>query len=329
MIEEYGQTGAGQPVQRIAISDGALSAGVLTLGAILQDLRLSGRPVTLGAQRLAAYDNGPMRYFGAVIGPVAGRIAGARGTIGDRSVQMEANEGPNALHSGSAGLHRQIWQVETHDAASVALRCVAAPGDGGLPGARVFRAVYALADGALRLTLEAETDAPTWINLTQHSYWHLGGPPGVDGHRLRIWAERYLPIDAATLPTGEITPVPDTAFDFRGGRALGPGDRLDHCFCVADAARALSTVAQVTGPDGTTLTLSTEAPGLQVHTGDGVSVPAELGLDGLGAPMRPGLALEPQDWPDAPSHPGFPSILLQPGTVWRRVSVFALSGGPD
>jgi len=353
MIAGFGTTQAGAEVRAVVLRAEGLAARVLTLGAILQDLRAGGRPLALGAPDLAAYDDGPMRHFGAVVGPVAGRLRDGRGPLGERADGLGANglganglgaDGsgaggaaelrldvgavPHGLHCGTHGLHRAIWDVEDITERAVTLATHAAPGAGGLPGARRFEARYALEPGALRLVLTAATDAPTWVNLTHHGYWHLGGPPGVDGHRLRIAAERVLPIDAETLPTGEVAPVAGTRFDFRVPRVVGH-DVVDNCFCLAEGERALTEVATLEAPDGTALDLATTAPGLQVFTGDGAATPGHEGHHGRPYAPRPGLALEPQGWPDAPNHPRFPSIRLDPGEVWRREMVWRIRPGPD
>jgi aldose 1-epimerase len=327
-MERFGTTRAGAAVHAVDLQDGVLTARVLTFGAILQDLRLEGRPLTLGAPALAAYDGGPMAYFGAVVGPLAGRVRNARAPLGGGHVALDSGDHPHALHSGTAGLHRAVWEVAEAAADRVRLVARAEAGAGGLPGARRFAAVYTLEKGALRLTLEAETDAPTLVNLTHHGYWHLGGPPGLDGHRLWIAADRYLPIDAETLPTGEILPVEGSRFDFREGRRLEADDTLDHCFCLAGRERSPVEVARLEAPDGTALVLTTSAPGLQVFTGDGVATRGHAGHGGAAYGARPGLALEPQGWPDAPNHRDFPPIRLDPGKVWRREIAWHVIAGP-
>lgn len=323
-MEQFGTTRTGREVHTVTLRRGMLVARVLTLGAILQDLRHAGRPLTLGADRLDAYDGGPMAYFGAVIGPVAGRLRRAQGRLGGETLSLRTGDHPHALHCGTAGLHAAVWDVDEAGEDHLRLVTRAAPGVGGLPGTRRFAATYRLADDRLRLVLEAGTDAPTWVNLTHHGYWHLGGPPGIDGHRFSVAADRYLPVEDQTLPTGQILPVAGTRFDFRRGRSLGPADRLDHCFCLSGAERPLTDVARLAAPDGTALTLATTAPGLQVFTGDGAATPGHEGHDGAPYGPRPGLALEAQGWPDAPNHAGFPSIRLDPGAKWRREIVWRI-----
>jgi len=326
-VESFGTTGRGQPVRRVALAAGRLRAGVLTLGAILQDFRHAGRPLALGAPDLAAYDDGPMRHFGAVIGPVAGRLRDARGRLGGAVLALPATGAPHNLHSAAAPLHAAPWQIAARTEAAVTLATTAAPGAGGLPGARRFTATYALAADTLTLTLTAETDGLTWVNLAHHGYWHLGGPASIDAHRLRVAAERALPIDADVLPTGEIVPVAGTPLDFRAPRPLG-GTALDTCFALADAPRAMTPAARLDAPDGTALEIATTAPGLQIFTGDGVATLGHATHHGAPYGTRPGLALEPQHWPDAPNHPAFPSIELRPGTTWTSVTTFRVCPAP-
>lgn len=322
-IADFGTTGDGARVRRVALAAGRLTAGILTHGAILQDLRLDGRPLTLGAPDLAAYDDGPMRHFGAVIGPVAGRVRDARAPLDGQVLALGDAPMGHALHSGAAPLHAKSWEIADAGPAHVTLLARAAPGEGGLPGARRFSATYALQEEGLRLTLAAGTDAPTLVNLAHHGYWHLGGPPGLDGHRLRIDADRVLPIDADTLPTGEIAPVAGTRFDFRAPKPLPP-EMIDNCFCLADAPRPRTPCARLEGPDGTALELATTMPGLQVYTGEGAATPGVPGHGGVPYGPRPGLALEPQFWPDAPNHPDFPPIRLAPGETWRSDTLFRI-----
>ncbi len=320
MHSTYGQTWSGQEVHRIELSGHGFRAHVLTLGAILQQFWIGNAPLTLGADALEPYDSsrpdpGPMRYYGAVIGPVAGRISGARGMLDGTEITMEATAGPNSLHSGAAGLNAKVWRIEQVSTQSVTLETTAAPGEGGLPGTRRFRATYALEEAGLRLGLQAQTDTATWINLTQHSYWQLLGAPTIDGHALQIAASRYLPLDDAVLPVGEIAAVEGTRFDFRESRQVHAGDRLDHCFCL-DTPGMGHVAARLVAPQVRALELWTDAPGLQTHT-----------IDAAVAPSRPGIAFEAQDWPDAPNQASFPSIRVGAGEAWRREMLFAVTAG--
>lgn len=321
----------GHPVQCVTLRSGNTLARVLDYGAILQDFRLAevAHPLTLGAQRVAAYA-GPMRYAGAIVGPVANRIGGACATVAGRSHRLPANDGSNTLHGGDDGLHAAVWRLREAGRDFVSLECWLADGAGGLPGNRTITVTYRVAPGVLDLEITARTDAPTLMNPAPHPYWNLDGTPDIAGHHLRIAAEHYLPTTAARLPTGERRPVDGTPFDLRAGRRLAPPEGFDHNFCLSDAARPLRPVAWLTGLSGLRMAVETTAAGLQVFDGAGFSSAPFAGLGGIAYAPHAGLALEPQFWPDAPNHPAFPSIVLGAGQTFRQHSrfTFAWAGEP-
>lgn len=325
-VDRAGTAADGQAVHAVTLSGGGLTLRLLTLGATVQDLRLAGVdwPLVLGAENPVAYA-GPLLYAGAIVGPVANRIAGARARIGGRLCRFEANEGPTLLHSGASGLHARIWRIETAGPDHAALACRLADGEGGFPGNRTIRAAFALAAPAtLTLTLTAESDAETLMNPAHHGYWNLDGTADTRGHRLTVRAERYLPVDTALIPDGPPRPVGGTPFDLRTGRRLAEAPPLDHTFCLAPARRPPAHAATLTGASGLRLRIDTTEPGLQVYDGRHLDVPPGAGLDGRGYGAFAGIALEPQVWPDAPNRADFPSALLRPGEDWRQVTRFRL-----
>ena len=326
-IRPFGHTRDGRAVDVIRISAGDLTAQVITFGAALQDLRLAGtpRPLTLGSDSLAAYE-GPLRNAGAICGPVVNRIAGAQAVIGGKRLRFDPNEGPNLLHSGDTGMDRQVWTVADTTADSVTLRIDLPDGLGGFPGNRRVTARYSIRKPAvLRLDITAETDRPTLMNPAPHSYWNLDGRATTEGQRLAVLADRRTVLDAALLPTGEVAPVAGTDFDLRGGTELTDRPRFDTNFCLAEAAQPLSRAATLHGRSGVTLDLWTTAPGLQVYDAQRLDSQPWPELTGQPYGNFAGVALEPQLWPDAPHHPGFPSIVLQPGETFRQETEIRLS----
>jgi aldose 1-epimerase len=317
-IRDFGHMPDGRLVRAVTIASAHLSATILTWGAALNDVRLAGidRGLTLGGPRIAAYV-GPMGYFGTLVGPVANRIAGARAVIAGTEHAFEPNEGTTLLHGGRTGTQARHWALEAADTGSLRLALVLEDGAGGFPGRRRLRADFAVAGMALTLRLEAETDAPTLMNLANHSYWNLDGTPTIAGHRLRIAADAYLPVTDRLLPTGEQRPV-SGAFDLRAGRALDLSEGFDHNFCLAPTPRGLTEVADLTGTSGVTLRLATTEPGLQVYDGRRLDSAPFAGHGGQPYGPFAGLALEPQRWPDAPQHPAFPPITLAPGETYRQ-----------
>lgn len=326
-VEDFGRTADGRPVHAVHLTGGELRATILTYGATLQDLRLAGTPwpLTLGSGSVAGYE-GTFAYVGQIVGPVANRIAGATAMIDGRRYRFAANEsGRTTLHSGPTGTHAQVWQIEATEGAAVTLRIELPDGLGGFPGNRTLRARFELvAPTALHLTLSAQTDAATLMNLANHSYWNLDGQDDTRGHVLSISADHYLPVDVDLIPLRP-APVGGTGHDFRAGRPLRSSVALDHNFCLWDAPRGLTPVATLTGARGVRLDLATTAPGLQVYDGRGLATAPWLGLTGQPYGPHAGVALEPQDWPDAPNHGTFPSILLTPGAEYRQSTVFSFS----
>lgn len=320
-MRHFGTTAAGQKVEAIDIAAGDLRATILTRGGILQDVRVEGidNAITLGSEDIADYEAG-MAYFGALIAPVANRLSQARAPIAGQIHAFPPNQnGTHLLHSGTAGAHTKIWSVIEAGDSAVTLACDLADGEGGFPGNRRIEARFdALPPATLRLTLRATTDAPTLMNIANHSYWNLDGSETWAGHRLRIAAEHYLPTDDDVIPTGEIAPVTGTQFDFRAGRVITPDDTaLDHNLCLSEGKRPLREVLWLTGTKGATMALATTEPGLQVFDG---RTPGKTG-----APVHEALAIEAQGWPDAPNNPDFPQIELAAGDRYEQLTEWRFS----
>ncbi|MCX8507289.1 MAG: galactose mutarotase [Rhodobacteraceae bacterium] len=330
-IRPFGTTRDGRAVDLIRLRGGELTVTLLTLGATLHDLRLAGTPwpLTLGAGSVAAYE-GPCRWFGAIAGPVANRIAGAQAMINGKLCRFEANEkGRTTLHGGATGTDAQVWTLTATTADSVTLTLELPDGLGGFPGNRQISACYRLTDPAtLRLTLRATSDRPTLMNLANHSYWNLDGSDQTGDHRLRILADHYLPTDADGIPLPP-APVAGTAFDLRKGRKLGQIPRLDHNFCLSPAPTFLRAVAELQGQKGVQMQLSTTAPGLQAYDGAGLGSHPFPGHMGHPHGPRAGLALGPQHWPDAPGRADFPPILLTPDEAYSQTSEWHFSRRGD
>lgn len=315
-ISDFGNLTDGQTVRRIALRRGALQVGVLTLGATLQAVRLDGvaHDLTLGSDRLADYQ-GDLRYHGVLVAPVVNRFTAARAPLAGQMHRFEANQdGLHTLHSGTAGSHLKVWQIAAASATTVTLTVTLPDGEGGFPGTRPVTATFSLPDEAtLRLQITATTDAPTLFNAANHSYWNLDGTPNWSGHRLQIHADRYLPTTDSFVPTGEVRDVTGTPFDFRQPRTISPAQPpLDNSFCLADRPRALTPVLTLTGHSGVTMSVATTEAALQVYDGRNAIRP--------GHGPHEGLAIEAQNWPDAPNHTGFPSIELHPGQTYSQTT---------
>ncbi len=320
-ITTFGATRTGQPVHSVTIGGGDLTATVLTYGAILQHVGLVGVPhgLTLGSDRLADYE-GELCYHGALIGPVANRIDNARTTLNGVPLAFTPNQnGQHLLHSGDVGTHRKIWTIAEAGPDHVTLTLDLPDGEGGFPGNRQIRATYQIdAPATLRLTLAASTDAPTLLNLANHSYWNLDGSDDWLGHSLIIAADHILPTDADLIPTGAIAPVAGTAFDFRQNRSLIPGQPpLDINFCLSHTKTALRDVATLTGQSGLAMRVATTEPGLQIYDAARTARPSKGYYEGI--------AIEPQGWPDAPNRNAFPSIEVTPDAPYSQTTEWRFS----
>ncbi len=321
-VSLFGTTPDGQEVQRITIASGELTVAILTWGAILQGVwpKDGTTSLTLGSENLQDYLSG-MRHHGCLVAPVANRFTGGVAKIGGVVHEFERNQaGRHTLHSGSTAAHLTVWDVGEVAVDRAVLQIALEDGRGGFPGNRRVRAEFAVRGAGLRLSISATTDRLTLFNATNHSYWNLDGTETFAGHHLKIAAESYLPTDADFCPTGEIRAVAGTEMDFRRERAVRPGEpALDHNFCLSMGQTHLRDVLWLTGSSGRSMTLATTEPGIQLYDARNARRP--------GHGLYEGLAIEAQNWPDAPNHPGFPSIELRPGETRVQVTEWRFSQG--
>ena len=303
----------------LTLTSGTLSAKIVPFGATLAGLFAKdvSYSLTLGFADPADFQRIPL-VAGAIVGPLANRLAGGVARIDGIVFQMPRNEhGRNTLHSGPEGLHRRTWHTVDASQDQVTLRCNLKHGECGLPGNREIEATYKLAGNRLSLHLTAQTDRPTLMNLAHHPYW------AVDHRaRLKVTSNRYLPVDADKLPLGRPSLVEDTQFDLRSARPIPT--ELDHNYVLGDAElESPKPVAVLQTPDYR-MKLETTAPGLQVYSG--AHLPKISNEKTTGWPIGPlsGVALEPQLWPDAPSHPNFPKVMLRPHTRWSQLTHYVI-----
>ncbi len=311
----FGTLPSGESVERHVLSSGRLRASGLTDGAILQTLEVSGVNVVLGLPTLEDYLT-RSRYFGAVVGRYGNRIAGGRFTLDGVEHRLPVNNGPNSLHGGVDGFDRRVWAASDVTDTSLTLTLTSPDGDQGYPGKLTASVTYTLTGDAIRLDYTAETDAPTVLNLTNHSYFNLAGGGDVLGHVVRIGAEHYLPVDDDKIPTGELAPVKGTPFDFTVPHAVGArfGGAYDHCFVLDGDITVVEPVS------GRTMEVTTTEPGVQFYAG-GM-------LDADATPYGPyaALCLETQHFPDSPNQPEFPSTVLRPGERYTSTTTYAFTG---
>lgn len=345
----FGTTPDGKDVTLVTLTNGhGITAKILSLGAALYALDVPDRAgkagdIVLGYPDLKGTFAKP-QYFGDTVGRYANRIAKGTFTLDGKPYHVPVNDGPNSLHGGKVGFDKVIWsvdKVESGPRPSVTLTYASPNGDQGYPGKLTATATYSL-DDKNELTIEytATTDAPTIVNITNHTYWNLAGEGSgsVMDQRLMIAGDAYLPTDATAIPTGEVRSVAGTDFDFRKAKAIGRdirdakeqqlvfGRGYDHNWVISrQEANEPREVARVSDPkSGRVLSLWSAQMGLQFYSGNF--------LDGTtsgksGGVYRQGdaFALEPQVFPDTPNQPDFGSARLEPGQTYRNVMIYKFS----
>ncbi len=344
---DFGQMPDGTSVGLYTLSNaGGMEVGLTAYGAIVTSIRVPDRDgqvgeITLGFDNLEDYLGGHP-FFGAVAGRYANRIAFGSFQLDGQTYTLATNNGENHLHGGVEGFDKKVWNAapfDGADGAGVVFTYVSEDGEEGYPGRLEARVTYTLTDAnVLRIDYEATTDAPTVVNLTNHTYFNLkdaGQTPILD-HELRLNADRFTPIDAGLIPTGELRQVDGTPFDFRSPERIGAridaddtqigyGMGYDHNFVLNRQGDGLALAADVYEPTtGRVLQVHTTEPGVQLYTGnflDGSLVSS----DGFAFERRSGFCLETQHFPDSPNKPDFPSTRLDPGDVYRTTTEFRFS----
>ena len=331
--ENFGTTPSGEVVERVTISNGGLTAKVITWGAVIQDLRIDGHdaPLVLGFDNFDDYPK-YSSYFGARPGRNANRIANGQFSIDGKSYQLEKNERDiTHLHGGSDGMGKRNWTIVSVSATDVVLSITDPDGRAGYPGNCEITATYRLsANGTLSVIYDATCDQPTIANLCQHSYFKLDAAETILDHDIQILADHYLPVDGNLIPTGEIRPVDGTEFDLRQLAAIrrsanGELVSFDHNFCLSNERRFKTKVATLrSAASGVLLDVFTTEPGVQLYTGGKLNAPV-TGLNGTKIVPYAGVCLETQIWPDAVNHENFPEAVLHPGETLRQETDYVFS----
>ncbi len=322
----FGKAPDGKPVFAYTLTNAkGASAKVLTWGAVLNRLQMPDREgklgdVVLGLDSLKPYE-GTVPYFGATVGRYANRIAKGRFTLNGKTYKLAVNNGPNSLHGGLKGYDKRVWKAvprTTPEGPSLTLNLVDPAGTEGYPGTVSVSVTYTLTNAnALRIAYRATTTAPTPINLTNHSYFNLkdAGESDVRGHLLHLYADRYTPTDATLIPTGKLTPVAGTPYDFTKTKAIGMDMDAVKGYDVnyVPSTKGFRQVAGVVEPTtGRTLQCWTDQPGVQLYTSfflDGTIT----GRHGTKYDQYHAFCLETQHFPDSPNQKNFPSSILTPG----------------
>ncbi|NLS97353.1 MAG: galactose mutarotase [Planctomycetaceae bacterium] len=342
--EPFGHTADGKAVDLYTLTNAnGMEVAVTTYGGIVVKLTAPDRQdnyadVVLGFDKLEGYLAGHP-YFGAIVGRYGNRIAKGKFTLDGKQYTLATNNGENALHGGLVGFDKKVWRARgalTREGMTLTLNCVSADGEEGYPGKLEVKVVYTLTnDDELKIDYTATTDKATPINLTNHSYFNLAGQGTGDilGHELTIDADRFTPVDAGLIPTGELRPVEGTPFDFRKGTAIGArieaddeqlkfGGGYDHNFVLNKKGNDLTLAASVYEPKtGRVMEVYTTEPGVQFYCGNFLDG-SNVGKGGKVYNFRNGMCLETQHFPNSPNQPDFPSTILRPGEEYRTTTVY-------
>ena len=336
---------------------GGIQMDVLDYGGHVQHLYVpdhAGRlaDITLGFEEVRGYEE-TEPYFGALIGRFANRIAGGRFELAGKKYQLPLNNAPGGhpccLHGGDFAFNHYLWETEPFqdgNLVGLVFHGASPDGDQGFPGALKVKITYTLTEENLwRVDYEAQSDAVTPVNFTQHVFFNLRGEGNGDilGHRLRLFADYFTPVDSGLIPTGELRSVKGTPCDFTTQRMIG--ERIDESdeqlgICggydmnfvlrregVQDGVLAPAAML-CEDTTGRAVEIQTTEPGIQFYSGNFLGE-KNLGKNGSPLGRRGGLALETQHFPDSPNHPEFPSTLLHPGETFRSTTTWRFFVDPD
>jgi aldose 1-epimerase len=343
--ESFGSTD-GKAVELFTLRNAhGMEVKISNYGGIITSLLVPNQQGKLGDVVLG-YDNldGYLKstpYFGALIGRYGNRIAHGKFTLNGKEYTLATNNYPNALHGGIKGFDKVVWDAKvvlSGEGPALELTYLSKDGEEGYPGNLKVLAVYKLGeDNTLRLDFTATTDADTPINLTQHTYFNLAGKGDILDTVITIYADKFTPVDATLIPTGELRPVKGTPFDFTkpttiGARIKNDDEQLkfglgyDHNWVLnkSEPGKLTLAAAAFESTSGRVLELWTTEPGLQFYTGNFLDG-SITGKNGWTYQYRNAFCMEPQHFPDSPNHPNFPSVILKPGQTHKNTIVYKFS----
>lgn len=306
---QFGITPEGEAFELVTLRNEELTVRITNYGARVLSVECGGADYLYGPKTAQEVLKDTC-YCGAICGRVANRIAGGRFSLDGKEYSLAVNNGPNHLHGGLKGYNARVWIIERATDTCLQLSLVSPDGEEGYPGTVSISATYRLEGRSLTLELVATTDAPTLLNLTNHAYWNLTGTGTIDAHTLQVHATEYTPM-VQNIPTGAVAPVAGTLYDLTSPASLGERNAPGAIAGGYDDNYVLPTdgtvrEAAVLSNGTVILRVATNAPGLQVYTGDYLPLP------------RGGVALEAQNYPDSPHNAAFPTIELRPGETYRR-----------
>ena len=318
----YGHMPNGEDVFQVTIESNDLQLKVLSLGAIIQDIRMRNvtHSLVLGYPKLEPYfiNSGKL---GAIVGRYANRISNGKATIDGKIYSLDKNQNQtHTLHGGIDGSATRNWKIIEYDKSKVKLLDKLPDGHMGFPGNLTVETTYNVNKTSIDIFIEASTDKTTLCNFTNHSYFNLDGAKNIANHSLIVNCDTVLPVDTHGIPSSEPVSTKELALDFKKSRKLnenGKPTEIDHNFCISNTRQNLRTNAIVSAKNISLELLSTE-PGLQIYTGKALDSGSDKGWGKFPYKEFAGIALEPQIWPDSPNQSSFPSPYLRPHERYKH-----------
>ncbi|HOY14119.1 MAG TPA: aldose epimerase family protein [Saprospiraceae bacterium] len=341
----FGQTRDSIAVDMYTLKNAnGMEVKIITYGGIITNWTAPDKngkyeDIVLGFDSLPGYMRGSP-YFGALIGRFGNRIAKGKFAINGEQYTLAGNNMGNHLHGGIKGFDKVVWKAEPMEGEEPALKLTYLSKDmeEGYPGNLNCTVIYTLtADNSVKIDYSATTDKETIVNLTNHSYFNLNANQGtILDHMVTLNSDKYLPVSRTLIPTGELRPVANTAFDFTTPYAVGArindttdqqivfGGGYDHAFILKGDGK-LNLAATVVAPSsGRKMEVFTTEPAIQFYSGNFLDGKL-TGKNGVKYVKRSGLCLESEHYPDAPNQPAFPSTSLKPGETYKTTTVYKFS----
>ena len=342
----FGKLENGENVYKYLLKNDKCEVELITYGGIITSIKvpdLNGNliDVALGFNDFDSYLEGHP-YFGAIVGRYANRIDNGSFSIDDNDYSIPINNNGTSLHGGIKGFDKVNWNVVSYDSInhnSIKLNYLSKHMEEGYPGNLNTYVKYTLTDdNELVVEYQAETDKPTVLNLTQHTYFNLSGESSGDilDHNLLINADSFLPVNEKIIPTGEIKSVENTPFDFRKIKKIGKdiniedrqlklGNGYDHCWVLNDYNKKSRKIGEVnSNKTKINMEIFSDLPGVQLYTGNFLDGSLNSKKD-LKYINRSGFCLETQFYPNSPNNQNFPSTKLEPGKKFYSKTSFKFS----
>lgn len=335
----FGKTSLGKETYKYTIENAKGMKVVLTdMGAAVVEIWVRDRErnlcdIALGYDDVKQYEK-ERTYFGAIVGRYANRIAGASFEVDGMQYHLDANDNENNLHSGVNGMARKVWDVESHEKEKIVFKCISK--EDGFPGTAVCRVTYEVTEeNALKISYLGTCDETSPFNMTNHTYFNLNGHNAgtILSHELMIKANEYTPVvDSKAIPTGEISKVENTPFDFRESKQIGQdieedfeqlsfGQGYDHNFVLDRDSEDVEKIAVVYSPQsGVGMEVHTDCVGVQLYTGNFLN--GDLGKGGHKYERRAGLCLETQFFPNSINEANFLRPIVKKGQTYKTQTIY-------